>query len=433
MQARRRQACDMVFDHAARYDCLWHRRGDVAGGHEAVCVRSGRDRVRDVQGPRRDRYHYSPARRCGRRRCDRRSTSCAMRRTPPARYLRYANQRMPGFSGWAQLFQNHWLYQGIRSCFKDLLTANPFRRSSRQRRARIGFTNLNFVGVPAVGAADLRARLGAAAAPPRVRRDAPHGDRPVDDEDPAPGGRAQPADPPALARQVDLAPVPRGRARRIDLLRLLRQEQGHVVQGGVPEVLRQRLHRRPGERSAGATACAARWLQAMLSDMDSLSHRGVEVPLPAQERALVQGLPDRRPGRRVAEREVPGLGRSSSATSETSAPGRKTYDNRGLVPSATCATSMHVRRRTTRRSRGRSSSRAAATGSARRPAARSSWPNRRSTRAARRSSTSFSTARFPTTRRTPEVPDGHHHNPTLAATCSRRATATATATGIAGR
>ena len=158
-----------------------------------------------------------------------------------AHYLRYANRKLPGFSGWATLFQNHWLYQGIRHCFEDILTANPFEAIIAANVVlEIGFTNLNFVALPAVGAAnyeyawsqlqlttqsDETRHMAIGQAMMRALLEEDYRNLPI------------------LQHWLDkwtwrLTGWTPG---RLDLLRLFREEQGHVIQGGVPEVLRGRL------------------------------------------------------------------------------------------------------------------------------------------------------------------------------------------------
>jgi phenol hydroxylase P3 protein len=153
MQEKKEQSLHMVFDHAARYDFLSRVEETWLEGMKLFACGQGQTEYETCKDHVAiARYSPAPALRAA---ALYQSIDELRHAQNYAHYLRYANQRMPGFGGWAQLFQNHWLYQGIRSCFEDLLTANPFEAIIGANVVlEIGFTNLNFVALPAVGAAN---------------------------------------------------------------------------------------------------------------------------------------------------------------------------------------------------------------------------------------------------------------------------------------
>lgn len=153
MQEKKEQSLHMVFDHAARYDFLSRVEETWLEGMKLFACGQGQTEYETAKDHVAiARYAPAPALRAA---ALYQSIDELRHAQNYAHYLRYANRRMPGFSGWAQLFQNHWLYQGIRSCFEDLLTANPFEAIIGANVVlEIGFTNLNFVALPAVGAAN---------------------------------------------------------------------------------------------------------------------------------------------------------------------------------------------------------------------------------------------------------------------------------------
>jgi phenol hydroxylase P3 protein len=153
MQEKKEQSLHMVFDHAARYDFLSRVEETWLEGMKLFACGQGQTEYETAKDHVAiARYAPAPALRAA---ALYQSIDELRHAQNYAHYLRYANRRMPGFSGWAGLFQNHWLYQGIRSGFEDLLTANPFEAIIGANVVlEIGFTNLNFVALPAVGAAN---------------------------------------------------------------------------------------------------------------------------------------------------------------------------------------------------------------------------------------------------------------------------------------
>lgn len=153
MQEKKEQGLHMVFDHAARYNFLSRVEETWLEGMKLFACGQGQTEYETAKDHVAiARYSPAPALRAA---ALYQSIDELRHAQNYAHYLRYANKRMDGFSGWAQLFQNHWLYQGIRSCFEDLLTANPFEAIIGANVVlEIGFTNLNFVALPAVGAAN---------------------------------------------------------------------------------------------------------------------------------------------------------------------------------------------------------------------------------------------------------------------------------------
>lgn len=153
VQEKKEQSLHMVYDHAARYDFLSRVEETWLEGMKLFACGQGQTEYETAKDHVAiARYAPAPALRAA---ALYQSIDELRHAQNYAHYLRYANRRMEGFSGWAQLFQNHWLYQGIRSGFEDLLTANPFEAIIGANVVlEIGFTNLNFVALPAVGAAN---------------------------------------------------------------------------------------------------------------------------------------------------------------------------------------------------------------------------------------------------------------------------------------
>lgn len=153
VQEKKEQSLHMVFDHAARYDFLARVEETWMEGMKLFACGQGQTEYETCKDHMAiARYSPAPALRAA---ALYQSIDELRHAQNYAHYLRYANRKLPGFSGWATLFQNHWLYQGIRDCFEDLLTANPFEAIIGANVVlEIGFTNLNFVALPTVGAAN---------------------------------------------------------------------------------------------------------------------------------------------------------------------------------------------------------------------------------------------------------------------------------------
>jgi phenol hydroxylase P3 protein len=153
VQEKKEESLHMVFDHAARYDYLSRVEATWLEGMKLFACGQGQTEYETCKDHMAiARYSPAPALRAA---SLYQSIDELRHAQNYAHYLRYANRKLPGFSGWATLFQNHWLYQGIRHCFEDILTANPFEAIIAANVVlEIGFTNLNFVALPAVGAAN---------------------------------------------------------------------------------------------------------------------------------------------------------------------------------------------------------------------------------------------------------------------------------------